>query len=363
MIEDARECAPVIEEAQHSYVEILFRFIFGAASAVLVAYVAGCVFHSFFPGWVAPSLLAGGVAAGMALVAVMLPMLLERRAGIRAVNRFRSDLSNIDRKMAEQHKRCQESVVAAHGFWKKLRARGSAQRLSLLLRRLKLIIENELQSSTPGVVLSGEEDDDDDAVWETRDRRKRRQRLAWSRQLCLKHSEPFDEPDPDELNGVIRDLIDQFHSVWSGFCLEFDKNNAGNLPAHSLIPKLRDYCDMFRERITREIHRQAIKGIKEEGVKDWVNRIRDLHKKDYFYYMSCPLSGDDIDPSHLMSLYLLRPDFREAFERVAVNLQPDPQAIDELQEMPMAGYFFQEVPVSFTESDEGMIEVKRLGST
>jgi len=130
------------------------------------------------------------------------------------------------------------------------------------------------------------------------------------------------------------------------------------LPAKVLVPQLRDYCDRFRELVTREIHRQAIKTIQPSGVTDWVNRIGDLENKSYFYYMSCPLSGEDIDRRHMVSLYLMRPDFRDAFERAAGSLAQSIEPVEELSELPLAGYFYQEVPVKFAESADGTIEVK-----
>lgn len=356
-------CVQVMEEAQRGFVEVGFRLVFAFAATLLVAYVTISLLLSLQPdGWWIAAPISISLSLAAAIMAVLVPWGLERFRGDQAIKTYIGFLGHIDNKILDRHRLCQNSIAAASNFWQKLRANAASDRLRLLLRRVKSMLEKELQPEPPSVQLSG-----DESTTETesrRDHRRRQQRALFNKRMTLGCEMVFTERDlnKEDLRRKTKELIQDFLcATWPRFC-EVDKANSGHLPAHRLVPLLRDFCEKFREAIAGEVNKQAIDAIRDQrnsGVDDWKQEI--THLEEQYHYMSCPLSGEEVNPQSVHSVLLVRRDFLDKFS--GIESTSDRRAVREAQclsKLPIVGYFYTECPLQFSCSPDGFIKVKTL---
>jgi hypothetical protein len=358
-IQDARECSGLIEEAQLGFVERSVRAILTATVAIFVSYASIMIFGDLFSNWEAPEtwitpLVVAGAGIFGALLAAIVPFLMERRAGERAVRTFSDDiLVDIDKRMIRRDWACQQLMEDGHRFWAKSRAASAARRLRLLMRRLKAMVDGELHLADP--VVEVRDDDGQDLASETvRQRRGRRQQQEFQEQTRIRQEINAFVIDDDALDQLTESRIEQFIQLWSGLCRDHDRQLAGNMPAQFWLPELRDFRELLRAAVTEHIYGQAIRQLVGDHDRTWMSGLQDFLNQDYSYYMSCPVTASDMDRRHRAIRLLLRTDLQE--EEVGQELQDINVDFNKVMDtQPSFGLLFDEVPVKLGEGNDGYV--------
>lgn len=366
LIHDTDRCAEHLEAAREGYFHVPVRMGVVLVVALLVGYVAMLVFHSLVGSWDHAALVAAAGALG-AFAAGLFSANREQAAGKRAKRGFEDHLHKIDQKMIERHECCQNAVESANVFWQQMWARAAANRLKHLLLRAQCIFDHELRyhpgreakdTTTDRTDMTGEED-----AGETSGGTRWRQRSHYLKATQLRYDVRLGDLchgcEGNELDKFVSEQAETFRSeLWLKFCEHYDKGYSGNLPARHLIPALRDYCDRFLSTLLGKARHLAIQQMREGDLDNWGSKLKEiLDYQQYFELMSCRILSHQTAPVSMRPLprLYLRQGFNYAAMRQhldAATLAEDPEISTYLEELPLVGFLFQELPLQFHVGDE-----------
>ena len=361
-IETARKCADHLNAAQQAFVPFWYRVIAVFATSLCLGYVAMTTTESWLGTgraiWFA---LAGSLGA---LVAGFWSADAERRAGRKGQVEIERQLKEIDSRVKAKHLASQQVVEAADTFWQQLWTAAAGKHLRQLLFRVQTILDRELKTrpsrvSSAEVARSSDEDTSSSASVHGEWHRER-----FRDAVVLKHSSGAEFSSDVTDAAAFQSLIDKHalkfqHELWPQFCDEHDRLASGNFPARSLIPMLREFCARFESDLLSEVRRLAVENMKQNdpSLGAWGESLRQLttHQR-YFALMSCQFLSHqtvEVNQRPAFELYLRR-GFTSS--TLGTNLRTlglterhcESDALDELS---LAGFVFQELPVRFAVTD------------
>jgi hypothetical protein len=357
--EDLKGCAGEMERAQLGFVPFGLRLGIAAATAVALSLVSLSVFSAFLEFW--PHLAAIGIGAGLGcLLGAVVPHLLERRAGIRALACFKGLLGQVPKNAETVNQECQEAVCRAFTYWERLRARAGTLRLGLLLRRAQAILDRELQPEPPLLELEdgGLGADEDALSTEQRRQRMRRQRAAFRRRSRLALPVKGRVEDLD-LDGFHERFIERFRELWRELGRR-DKATAGHLPASELIPMLRDLIRGHRSDLEMKIHQEALRNLRGDAKSVLLESLRGLGGEGFYHLLSCPAAAHEVDAREFGRSLVVPASAPEAglLEAAREDGIRNVLATPCLDEAPCMGILVEEAPVRLGEGEQGLIEVR-----
>ncbi|HYF50457.1 MAG TPA: hypothetical protein VEJ63_13690, partial [Planctomycetota bacterium] len=243
---DFQACAEEFERAQSAFVSFGPRLAIGAIASAFVAYASSVVIHAMIGGVWWPTIVAGSIALG-GLAGAVIPWWLENRRGKRALSEFQSMLKRVYGLTNDINIESQRLLAQSQEFSAQLRAQSEALQLKALLRRVKWMLDTELQPQTASI-QSGQTA----SAGQPSERleRQRREFLA----LTSSHWETGSRKtlEDDVLENIVKDAADRFEKLWSKFC-ELDPEATGYLPSHTLLPLLNNFRQSVVEAIRAEL--------------------------------------------------------------------------------------------------------------
>ena len=357
--EVAGDCAKHLEAAQDGFVNLAWRLVIAFVVTLFVGYMAMVVLWNLSGILIVPVLAAIGGGLG-AFLAALLTETFEQAAGRRARRDFEEKLAELDRITLARHTCCVNAVTLAHEFWQRLWAKAAASRLKQLLERLQRMLEFELRYQPEAEVHYDDvtSDEEEDSASHSR----RRQRADFRRETLLACRFEWDEHETHEtLAALVQEKASEFLELWTAFSDEHDRERLGHFPARTLIPKLRRFRDDFQAEVIASIGRHVLtRSLDQEQLSDWLDPLRRLTKfQQFFEFLSCPvLSYQTVEQGYAPCHLFLREgisDFKERMEQqnsLLVHCSPY------LTGLPIAGLFFQEMPVTFDDQGpDGRIRV------
>lgn len=329
--------------------------ILACFAAGFVIYASMILMLSLLGSWGAALTVSTFGAAG-AVLAACLPHLWESFAGKRATSSFCEDvLTELDQRMIDRDFACQELVANGHRFWAKSRAASASRRLRELLRRFDAMIQQEMGAGNTAGEPQGNRFDEFRKTGPREERRRRRQRDEFLRSTRVEHEFQAFRPEEDALEKERDHCVEQFRQTWQALCRKYDRNAAGNMPAHVWIPELRAFHEGFQLAINDELCRQAIGQMGEDHNQQWSAELRSFLNQSYDYYMSCPItSSESSEDRRMMRLFLQKGMEGEGFGQDPERLTVD--YVDLMDDLPMFGLLFDETPVTLGEGPDGNIE-------
>ncbi len=373
LIREAQVCAEHLEQAKDAYVGLVWRLAAVVAVTLFVGYLAMSL-----SWWVTQD---GTAAAAVALAAALGALLTglftldrEQAAGQRAKRAMDQQFQAIDRKMLERHEHCQDAVARAHEFWHSLRCRAATGRLRHALQRVQHILEREVQYSPAASTDSGgsaapntQANGPDSPAGPAAEARGMRQRQFYRRANRILQPARVADLQRDDSEKRFEEFVDEqadrFRAeLWRPLCSRWDGlAAAGNLPAQSLVPALRQFRAHFQAELLNWMRFSIMRDIRPDDLRQWGGQIRQiLEYQQFFELVSMRLAGHQTasDAARPEPVLRVRPGVPLAGLRSAVDSPRFPRECEicgHLQDLPLAGFLFQQFPVQFGAGDEGRI--------
>jgi len=360
-IEETTACAACLSEAQHAFVPFWFRIVAVLSTTLCLGYLAMAGAEPWLGG---RNAIGFAIAAGIgSIVAGFWSLDLERKAGRRGQLEIERQLAEIDGCVGAKHGLCQKSIDAAHVFGQRLWAAAAGKRLRQLLERVQMIFHREfrdrhsIQRPDEAVQTESIPADNDQAAY-----LRQQQRTLFTAQVGLRPDrEATLRPKPanEEVfeRFVVKYLREFRHELWPKFCEMHDRQNAGHFPARHLVPEFRDFIRRVEAGLFTLVVQQSVIQLSGTGIGAWTDSLQGITTyQRYFTLMSCMmLSQHAIDSQHrsLPQVYLrgnihsqtMSTDLR------CVGLSETPTISELLNDLPLVGFVFQEMPVRFAASD------------
>ena len=348
----AAECAKHLAAAQDGFVNLAWRLVIAAVVTLFVGYLAMVVLRNLSGAWFVPLLVATGGGLG-AFLAALLTETFEQEAGRRAKRDFEAKLADLDRITLARHTSCVKTVILAHEFWQRLWAKAAASRVKQLLERLRAMLDRELRYRPEVEAQDGDVTDVEDE--QSASRLQRRQRDKFRRETLWACPFTWEERETHEmLAELVREKAQEFLELWTAFADEHDRDRLGHFPARALIPRLRRFRDEFQAEVLASIGRHVLtQSPSEEQLSAWLDPLWRLSEvQQFFEFLSCRVLSHQTTeaPCHLF----LRGGLADFAERVGQRNSPRKPLVHSssyFTGLPIAGLFFQEMPVTF--DDQG----------
>jgi hypothetical protein len=370
-IDNAEQCAIVLEEAQRGFVNPVIRLILAASAAMFVFYAAVMLFYHLlspisaegFAGplksvevWTVALMVAAAGVAGAALAALV-PLYLEHRAGTKAVETFRNDLlTEIDRQTIKRDWACQQLLSNGYVFWMRARAASAMRRLTMLLKRVHTMVQRELLTRNPVELPADAYDDFAELEHSGAPRQihqRQQQQQEYAEQTRISYETDAFCPDEKALDSLVKSRVSAFVDGWRDLSRKHDRAAAGNLPARVWVHMLRDFRDRFLAVISDELYRQAVVQLTADRHGDWTSKLRDVINQDYDYYLSCPVTAAEVEQESRQTRLLLRPELEPDLGTGLQGITIDKPEM--MQTLPVLGLLFDQVPIQLGEGEDGMI--------
>ncbi len=352
LTELGEDCGRLFDEARWSFVERGRRLLWASFPSLLLV---GFLAYMFLFGALRSIPLNIAAVVGSAVGAFAVALVLHWREDLRGRNardEFRALIRDIEAKDLEKIAEAQDCLIDAAFLWQHLRAAFVRKRLMALLRRALSIIEHEVQpravdTEVPGVhdadAAYGELEDD-------LDRWRRAERESFRLASCFVHKvTTVGEAEPEDIEALVHGEVAGFiQHVWRPFCRQWDEVGAGKLPAHVMVPDVRDLTDGIRLSVRRQLQRRAAAGSGAAAYGSWHACIVNVLGGQHRYHLSGILRNPQAQSSQ--HLYLTRgADIQQFAGPRGVSVSRVPW----LDNAVSLGYFFQQVQVRLDINDEG----------
>lgn len=254
-----RRAADELSLAQAHYVTSPY----GMLVAVAVSMLCGCsLFRALWSlggnGALPVAMWFSALSATGAFVAWGIVSFLHRRAGREAADRFADLADDVDEKMDARHGAAVSTVRAAEARHRRTLRFDAWFALHRLLDRVWRILSRELQSPTLSAFYRTTDDGDAEDAPDAAETETRRQRGVYLERTQFRESlgaNSFAPGRRTHSDAVLSEMLEQtgpdsFHAYWKRTCDSVDARHLGNLPAHVLVPAIRDWLGDLCDRLS-----------------------------------------------------------------------------------------------------------------
>ncbi|HYG78179.1 MAG TPA: hypothetical protein VEK08_24450 [Planctomycetota bacterium] len=342
VIDETGACAEILEETRNSFVSLDNRILFAVAISLFAGYYSMILFHQILGMWLWSILIsvAGALTAGITALVLWHTEYKRGQAGTRE---FQKQLQRIHDQTDALNLSCQSAVREAHAFLEEARAAAAAQKLKLLLQRVQLILQTELDAPTALARCAGRVETTEAAGDAELSRMQRAAFLkATLLQLKTYDSRYQDQSYTDLIEQETRALREQ---LWTDFCSK-DSHSTGLLPASDLVAMLRRFRTNLRAELQKRIFVEAATPAQSTGSE--TKQLFDTQSRGR-HYLSCkPELGNHLRQTVIVSA--------SAPDEIKQANTPNRIVSDLLDACPFVALVTEEMTISLSKGQDGAIK-------
>jgi hypothetical protein len=333
-VDDASACAELLEDAQLGYVELVPRLWIALSVSLLVGWTSFHVLGAMTDSWRLPALLTGAGIVG-SLLASLLPLMIERAAGRRAVAAFHEGvLGDVPARTRTLHLKKLSVGDHARNFHAALTTFAAGRRVVFLLERMRAVLNARLVAveSEVAAVTGGEAELATEAV-------RKAQQATFRRETERVLDGGPSGVDPAEIEGLIRDECTHLLEEWPTFAARVDPLLRGNFPAGEVAGFLERFRTRFRARLSRRVHRALLGDADASTDVRFGDALREIGNHAFRYTASLAIENKD-RAGDLRQLWLVPSDLEH---RDLVPLVP--RHSPDMDGLFVLAYLFEEIAV------------------